>query len=248
MPYSMQGRVALITGGTKGIGRAIAERLARDGAHVAVNYGADVKSAEEIVGHIGAKSCIAIQADAGSVSGAQAMVDEVVKKWGKIDILVANAGVLPMKDLDNTTEQDFDKTFALNVKGPYFLCQKAAPHMASGSHIVTLSSSLCHNSGTAPGYLLYNSTKGAVEQFTKVLSKDLGRRGILVNAVAPGPTATELFLRGKSDELVKAIGSSSPWQRIGKPEDIADAVAFLSSEENKWVSGQVIMVNGAAFV
>jgi 3-oxoacyl-[acyl-carrier protein] reductase len=248
MPSSLHNRVALITGGTKGIGRATAERLARDGALVAVNYGSDLKAAEEIVQAIGPDSCIAIQADAGSIAGVQKMVDETVKKWGRIDILIANAGVLPMKDLENTTEQDFDKTFALNVKGPYFLCQKAAPHMPKGSHIITISSSLCHNSGIAPGYLLYNSTKGAIEQFTRVLAKDLGRNGIFVNAIAPGPTATDLFLRGKSEQVIKAIGSASPWQRLGKPEDIANMMAFLSSEENGWTSGQVVMVNGAGYV
>lgn len=120
--------------------------------------------------------------------------------------------------------------------------------MPEGSHIITLSTSLCHNSGISPGYLLYNSTKGAIEQFTRVLAKDLGRKGISVNAVAPGPTGTELFLRGKSDELVKSIGSASPWQRLGRPEDIANTVAFLSSTDNTWISGQTVMANGAAFV
>jgi len=248
MPSSLHNKVALITGGTKGIGKATSERLARDGALVAVNYGSDVEAAEEIVKKIGADSCIAIQADAGSIAGAQKMIDETVKKWGRIDILIANAGVLPMKDLESTTEKDFDRTFALNVKGPYFLCQKAVPHMQEGSHIITVSSSLCHNSGVSPGYLLYNSTKGAIEQFTHVLAKDLGRKGIFVNAIAPGPTATDLFLRGKSEQLIKSIGSASPWQRLGKPEDIADMMAFLSSEENRWTSGQVVMVNGAGYV
>lgn len=120
--------------------------------------------------------------------------------------------------------------------------------MSEGSHIITLSTSLCHNSSISPGYLLYNSTKGAIEQFTRVLARDLGRKGIFVNAVAPGPTGTELFLRGKSEELVKSIGSASPWQRLGKPEDIANTVAFLSSKGNSWVSGQLVMTNGASSV
>lgn len=248
MASSLDDKVALITGGTKGIGRAIAERLANNGALIAVNYGGDVKAAEEIVNQIGSERCIAIQADAGSVAGAETMVDKVVKRWGRIDILVANAGVLPMKDIESTTEQDFDKTFALNVKGPYFLCQKAAPYMREGSRIVTVSSSLCHNSSVSPGYLLYNSTKGAIEQFTKVLAKDLGRKGILVNAVAPGPTGTALFLRGKSQDLIDSIASATPFRRLGKPEDIAGTVAFLCSVDNTWMSGQIVMVNGAGYV
>lgn len=124
----LQGKVALITGGTKGIGRSVAERLARDGASVAVNYSSDSKAADEIVHHIGADRCIAIQADAGSVSGAQKMVDETMKKFGKLDILIANAGVLTMMDLESTTEEAFDKTFQLNVKGPYFLIQVRPRH------------------------------------------------------------------------------------------------------------------------
>ena len=119
----LKGKVALITGGTKGIGRSVAERLAKDGALIAVNYSSDSKAADEVVHHVGADRCIAIQADAGSVAGAQKMVDETIKKFGKLDILVANAGILQMKDLENTTEQDFDKSFQLNVKGPYFLIQ-----------------------------------------------------------------------------------------------------------------------------
>ena len=151
-----------------------------------------------------------------------------------------------MKDLDSTTEDDFDRTFRLNVKGPYFLAQKSAPHMAPGSHIVFISTTQCHASTVAPNYLLYCSTKGAIEQITKVLSKDLARKDISVNAVAPGPTGTDLFYRGKSDELVKAIAGTNPHNRIGTPEEIADAIAFLSSPASRWVTGQILGVNGGA--
>jgi 3-oxoacyl-[acyl-carrier protein] reductase len=163
MSSSLYNKVALITGGIKGIGRATSARLARDGALVAVNYGSDFGAVAEVVKMIGPDSCIAIQADVGSIAGVQKMVDETVKKWGRIDILIANAGVLPMRDLESTTEQDFDKTFVLNVKGPYFLCQKVVPHMREGLYIIMVSSLLCYNSGVALDYLLYNSTKGAIE-------------------------------------------------------------------------------------
>ena len=151
-----------------------------------------------------------------------------------------------MKDLESTTEDDFDRTFRLNVKGPYFLAQKAAPHMPAGSHIVFVSTTQCHASTVTPNYLLYCSTKGAVEQITKVLSKDLARRDISVNAVAPGPTGTDLFYRGKSEEMIKAIGSTNPHNRIGTPEEIADVITFLSSPASRWVTGQILGANGGA--
>lgn len=118
--------------------------------------------------------------------------------------------------------------------------------MREGSHIITVSSSLCHNSAITPGYLLYNSTKGAIEQMTRVLAKDLGRKKILVNCVAPGPTATELFLQGKSEQLISTIASQSPWQRLAQPDEIADVMAFLASDQNRWISGELVMVNGAS--
>ncbi len=167
-----------------------------------------------------------------------------------------------MKDVESTTEEDFDAIYRLNVKGPYFLvqvcqfdsnlcasptdvqCQKAAPHLKPGSKIILLSTSLCHASTVTPNYLLYCSTKGAIEQMTKVLSKDLARKGISVNAVAPGPTGTELFYKGKSEQVLKTIASFSPHNRIGTPEEIAEAMVFLSSEGSSWISGQILGVNG----
>lgn len=119
--------------------------------------------------------------------------------------------------------------------------------MKEGSSVVLLSTSLCHASSVQPGYLLYNSTKGAIEQMTRVLSKDLGRKKIRVNGCAPGPTATDLFLRGKPEEMIKAIGSASPWGRLGQPDEIADVILFLSSDASRWVSGEIIMANGASF-
>lgn len=243
---TLSGKVALITGASKGIGKATAIRLAQDGALIVINYASDSTAANEVVKTIGSHRAIAVKADAGSISGIETMVDATVKHFGKIDILVPNAGILPMIDLKNTSEDDFDQIYKLNVKGPYFLVQKALPHMASGSHIVLLSSTITGASNVMPSYLLYSTTKGAVEQMVRVMSKDLMRQGICVNAVAPGPTATELFFKGKPEPMLKTIASFSPANRIGTPEEVADVVHFLSAEASRWMSGQVLRVNGGA--
>lgn len=237
---SLAGKVALVTGASKGIGKATAIRLAQQGARVVATYGSDAAAAKDLVKSI--DGALAIQSDAGSVTEIDALVKEVVERCGKIDILVCNAGILQMKDLENTTEEDFDRNFAVNVKGPYFLAQKAVPHMAPGSHIIFLSTTLCTASTVQPNYLLYNSTKGAVEQMTRVMAKDLGKRHIYVNAVAPGPTGTELFFQGKNKQVLKMLAGASPMNRLGDPEDIAEAIAYLSG--SRWVSGQVVRVNG----
>ncbi|KAI0180681.1 NAD(P)-binding protein [Hypoxylon sp. FL1284] len=243
--HSLSGKVAIITGASKGIGKASAIALARLGANVVINYSSDDQAAQEALAEVkklGAGNAILVRADASTVEGVQSLVKQTVDAFTKIDVLVPNAGILPMKDLEHTTEADFDRTFAINVKGPYFLAQAAAPHMSRGSHIVFLSTTLAVASTVMPGYLLYNSTKGAIEQMTRVMSKDLGRKGILVNAVAPGPTGTELFFRGKSEEMLKTIANFNPQGRIGTPEEIAEAIVFLA--QSTWVSGQVLRANG----
>ncbi|KAI0439980.1 hypothetical protein F4803DRAFT_495104 [Xylaria telfairii] len=242
---SLRGKVAIITGASKGIGKASAIAFARLGATVVVNYSSDEEAAQQTLTEIqklGAGQARLVRADAGTLSGVQSLVKETVDTYSKIDVLVLNAGIMPMKDLEHTTETDFDRTFAINVKGPYFLAQAAAPHMPRGSHLIFTSTTLCTASTVMPGYLLYNSTKGAIEQMTRVISKDLGRKGILVNAIAPGPTGTELFFRGKSEEMLKTIASFNPQGRIGTPEEIAEAVVFLA--QSSWVSGQVLRANG----
>ncbi|KAI1101482.1 NAD(P)-binding protein [Jackrogersella minutella] len=242
---SLSGKVAIITGASKGIGKASAVALARLGATVVINYSSDEQAAQEALAEVkklGAGEAHLVRADAGTVAGVQSLVKQTVDAYSKIDVVVANAGVLPMKDLEHTTEADFDRTFAINVKGPYFLAQAAAPYMSQGSHIIFMSTTLATASTVMPPYLLYNSTKGAIEQMTRVMSKDLGRKGILVNAVAPGPTGTELFFRGKSEELLKTIANFNPQGRIGTPEEIAEVVVFLA--HSSWVSGQVLRANG----
>ncbi|KAG0651433.1 Short chain dehydrogenase mdpC [Hyphodiscus hymeniophilus] len=241
---SLAGKVAIVTGGSKGIGRATAMRLAQDGAKVVVNYSGDVAAAEETVQKIGSDNAFAIKADVGNVEEITKLVDATIQKFGKIDIVVANAAVMALNELDKVTEQEFDRTFNLNVKGPLFLAQKAAAHMSSGGRIILFSTTLCAASTVTPNYLTYLTSKGAIEQMTRALSKDLARKGIMVNCVAPGPTATDLFMKGKSEQLLKMIAGFNPQGRIGQPDEVSGVVGFLASEQASWITGQVLRVNG----
>lgn len=153
-----------------------------------------------------------------------------------------------MRDLAASTPADFDRTFSLNVRGPLFLVQAAVPHMSAGSRVIFVTTGLNTATTITPGYLLYVASKGAVHQMTRALSKDLGRKGITVNAVAPGPTATELFMEGKTEAVLRGMEAQSPFGRVGSPEEVADVVAFLAGEGSRWVSGQVVRVNGAYMV
>ncbi|MCJ1463909.1 hypothetical protein MMC07_002518 [Pseudocyphellaria aurata] len=242
---ALTGAVVLITGGTQGIGRATALRLAQDGAQLVINYSSNSKAAEDLVQQIGSDRALAFKADASQISGIEELVNATVERFGKIDIVIPNATLIPLKDLERTSEEDFDSTFALNVKGPYFLVQKALPHMPPGSRVIFLSTSVCAASTVTPAYLLYASSKGAIEQMTRVLAKDLARKGILVNAIAPGPIATGQFSGGIPEPMLKALAGMSPHNRIGSVEEMADTIAFLSGKESRWISGQIIRVNGA---
>lgn len=249
MSLPLTGKVALITGGSKGIGKATAIALHKLGASVAINYGRDSAAAQALVKELGGDSrAHAIQADAGTVAGVSSLVSQTVAHFKKIDILIPNAGILPMKTISTTTEEDFDRTFNLNVKGPFFLVQNAIPHMPTGggSAIVFISTTQCTASTVSPPYTLYCSTKGAIEQLTRTVAKDLAAKDINVNAVAPGPTGTDLFFEGKSEQILKTISSLNPRNRIGTPEEVADAIAYLAGPGARWVTGQVIRANGGA--
>ncbi|KAF2967931.1 hypothetical protein GQX73_g5635 [Xylaria multiplex] len=250
---SLQGKVIIITGGTKGIGLAIAQRVSAAGASVVLNYSRDASAAEAAIASLpatggSADRALVVKADASDPAQIRDLVERTVAKFGRIDVLVANAGTMPLQDLEHLTESTFDSTFALNVKGPLFLTQAASPHMPPGGRVIFISTGVARFSSVLPGYSLYAATKGAVEQLTRVLSKDLGRKGITVNAVAPGPTDTELFREGKSEAMIKGIASANPFNRLGTPSEIAEVVAFVASPESSWVSGQIIGANGAAFV
>ena len=244
MTTSLQGKVALVTGASRGIGRAIALRLARDGAAVAVNYATQVAAAQALVDEISASGgkAFALQADVSRVSEVAWMFDQTLTRYGKLDVLVNNAGLMFVKPVTATTEADFDRIFEVNVKGTFFGCQQAATRLADGGRIINFSSST--TARMMPGYAAYVATKGAVEQLTRSLAGELGPRRITVNVVSPGPTETELFMEGKTPEQLGGFARQAALGRIGQPPEIAEVVAFLASDAAGWVTGQNIRVNG----
>lgn len=244
MTKGLSGKVAIVTGASRGIGREIAERLAENGAKVVVNYASSPAKAEEVVGRIkqGGGEARAIQADISQVAEIERLFRETIEAYGGIDILVNNAGIMTTKPIAAITEEDFDQHFAINVKGTYFAIQQAFHHMNSGGRIINFSTSVAGQ--MFPTYSVYAGTKGAVEQFTRQLAKEFGPKGITINAVAPGPINTELFTVGKSEEQIAGIVSMNSFGRLGEPDDIAGIVLFLASEESKWITGQTLRVNG----
>jgi len=244
MGTKLSGKVAIVTGASRGIGRKIAEELAGNGAKVVINYASSPEKAEEVVAGIKSNGgeAVAVQADISKVSEVEKLFQETLNAFGKIDILVNNAGTMITKTIEGITEEDFDKLFAINVKGTYFACQQAAKQLERNGRIINFSTSVTGQMFS--GYSVYAGAKGAVEQFTRQLAKELGPKGITINAIAPGPINTELFASGKTPEQIAAVGSANAFGRIGEPEDIASVLLFLASEESQWITGQTIRVNG----
>jgi len=240
----LDGKVALITGASRGIGRAIAQRLGREGAAVVVNYSGNLEAAREAVAAVEAAGgrAVPVQADVARVAEVERLFDETIRHLGRLDILVNNAGVMFNKPLAEVTEEEFDRIFAVNVKGTFFTCQQAARRMAEGGRMINLSSST--TALMLPTYAAYVATKGAVEQLSHVLAKELGPRGITVNVVSPGPTDPELFGQGKTEQDKQRFAQMAALGRLGRPEDIADVVALLVSDEARWITGQNIRANG----
>ncbi|BAY27009.1 short-chain dehydrogenase/reductase SDR [Calothrix sp. NIES-2100] len=240
----LSGKVAIITGASRGIGRAIALKLANNGASVVINYAGSTTKAQEVVAEItqNGGQALAVQADISQVADIQRLFDQTIAHFGKVDILVNNAGVIVYQPITEVTEADFDKLLAVNIKGTYFACQQAAQKMAQGGHIINFSSST--TAMMLPTYSAYVATKGAVEQITRVLAKELGAKKITVNAISPGPTDTELLREGKTEEQINRLAQMAALGKLGDVQEIADVVAFLASDEARWITGQNIRVNG----
>lgn len=237
-------KVAIVTGASRGIGQAIAEILAENGAKVVVNYARNQEFADAMVERISQRGgqALAVQADVSKIEDLQKLFQVTNEQFGQLDILVNNAGIMTTKPIAQITEEMFDREFAVNVKGTYFACQLAANQMQSGGKIINFSSSVVGQ--MTPGYSLYAATKGAVEQLTRQLAKELAPKQISINAVAPGPVATELFIKGKPDELIENIKRGIGFGRLGEPDDIAKLVLFLASDASGWITGQTLRANG----
>lgn len=237
-------RVALITGASRGIGAAIARRLAAEGFAFALNYASNNAEADALVAELtrGGASAIAIQADVSQADQVSAMFTTVEQQLGRIDVLVNNAGVLKTAPLAQTSDAQYLQHFAINTQGVFNTLREAATRLNDGGRIINLSSTtLALN---LPGYAIYNGTKAAVEAFTHVFAKELRGRAITVNAVAPGPVATALFLDGKTEEQISTFARMPPLERLGQPDDIAGGVAFLAGPDGGWVNGQILRANG----
>ncbi|MEO0405882.1 MAG: SDR family oxidoreductase [Cyanobacteria bacterium P01_A01_bin.135] len=239
---TLSGKVAIITGGSGGIGSATCARLAKDGAAVVVHYAGSEDAANTVVKRIadaGGKA-IALQADVSKEAEVKRLFDQAEQQLGQPDILVNFAGGGTGGPLAEMTEADFDKVFGLNAKGTFFCMREAAKRLKNNGRIVDTSSGLTVQ--PQPGFSLYVGSKAAVEAMAKVLSMELGDRGITVNTVSPGPTETELYAESGDD--IDAAAAQSPFNRIGQPEDIADVIAFVVSEDCRWITGHVFQAGG----
>ncbi|MFE5320657.1 SDR family oxidoreductase [Paenibacillus sp. NPDC056579] len=241
---SLHGKVAIVTGASRGIGRQIAIQLAQSGAKVVVNYASNSGKADEAVNMIeqAGGEAAAIRADMSRVSEVEMLFTKTLERFGRLDILVNNAGIMECTAIADVTEEMFDRQFAVNVKGTYFACQQAMKHMAQGGTIINFSTSV--SGAMIPTYSVYAATKGAVEQLTRQLAKEFGPKDIIINCIAPGQVSTELFLNGKSEELIDSYRRMNSFGRLGEPEDIANAIELLVSDKARWITGQTIRVNG----
>jgi 3-oxoacyl-[acyl-carrier protein] reductase len=237
-------RAAIITGASRGIGAAVAERLAKDGFSVVVNYADNEAEAAALVNEIKSAGgrAIAAKADVSKAVEVSRMFEVAEKEFGGVDVLVNNAGIMLLSSIGSTDDTAFDRQIAVNLKGTFNGLREAAKRLRTDGRIINFSTSVVGL--RLETYGVYAATKAAVEALTGILSKELRGRSITVNAIAPGPTATDLFLHGKSQELIDRMAKMNPLERLGTPQDIAATVSFLAGPDGGWINGQVLRANG----
>ncbi|MGO4563661.1 SDR family oxidoreductase [Rhizobium sp. 2YAF20] len=238
------GKVAIVTGASRGIGAAIAERLASEGFTVVINYSGNAGPADELAKKIEARGgkSLTSKADVSDAEAVRRMFEATEAAFGGVDVLVNNAGIMTLARLADADDANFDRQISVNLKGSFNTLREAGKRLRDGGRIVNFSTSVVGLK--LESYGVYAATKAAVETLTAIMSKEMRGRGITVNAVAPGPTATDLFLNGKSDELIERMATMNPLERLGTPEDIAASVAFLVGPDGGWINGQVLRANG----
>ena len=239
-----QAKVAIVTGASRGIGAAVAERLAKDGFSVVINYSGDAKPAEALAQKIEAAGgrALTAKADVSDPAAVRGLFDAAETAFGGVDVLVNNAGIMTLSSLADTDDAAFDRLVSVNLKGVFNTLREAARRLRDGGRIVNFSSSVVGL--LQPSYGVYAATKAGVEAMSSVLTKELRGRNITVNSVAPGPTATDLFLNGKPQAVVDHLAKLAPLERLGQPEDIAAAVSFLAGPDGSWINGQTLRANG----
>jgi 3-oxoacyl-[acyl-carrier protein] reductase len=237
-------KVAIVTGASRGIGATVAERLASDGFTVVINYSGDAKSAEALARKIEGKGgrALTARADVSDPNAVRGMFDAAEAAFGGVDVLVNNAGIMKLARIADSDDALFDQQVAVNLKGTFNTLREAGKRLRDGGRIVNFSTSVV--GAKLETYGVYAATKSAIETMTAILSKELRGRSITVNAVAPGPTATDLFLIGKSPELIDRFARMNPLERLGTPQDIAASVSFLVGPDGSWINGQVLRANG----
>lgn len=237
-------KVAIVTGASRGIGKAVAERLARDGFTVVVNYASSAAEAEQVVSTIKAQGgdAIAIKADVSDAAQVEQLFANTLGKLGTVDVVVQNSGIMPLSPIGKGDAETFDKVISVNLRGTFLVLAQAAQHISTGGRIIAFSSSVLTKS--FPTYGPYIASKAGVEGLVHVLANELRGRDVTVNAVAPGPIATDLFLKDKSDDQIAQFTKMSPLERMGQPSDIANVVSFLAGPDGGWMNSQVVLANG----
>ena len=242
---AMENRPAIITGASRGIGVALAKRLAADGfAVVLINYANSAAAAEELAESLKSDGhkALAVKADIDRPDAVTALFDKTIAEFGGVDVIVNNAGVMTTQPIAEMNDATFDAMMDINVRGTFNMLREGAKHLRDHGRVINFSTTALHLK--LPGYAVYNATKAAVEAMTAVYAKELRGRQITVNAVAPGPVATELFLNGKTDEQIAQFSKMPPLERLGQPDDIAGVVSFLAGTDSGWVDGQTLRANG----